>query len=92
MFYSLYWSIILHFIFKDEMKYISDQIAMLEQIAFFCFLFGVYWIGVVAFKRGKSLGWSNLTCYITSILQVLSPIILISIPIHFVLWLSCGDK
>jgi hypothetical protein len=39
MFYSLYWSIILHFIFKDEMKYISDQIAILEQIAFFCLVY-----------------------------------------------------
>lgn len=69
-----------------------NQIVTLRQIASFCFLSGICWIGVVAFKRGKSLGWSNFTCYITSFLLALSPIILISIPIHFVLWLSSGDK
>jgi hypothetical protein len=83
--------------FTYDNEYISgttyfNRLILWIFLSVFLLLPGLYWIGIIAFKRGKSLGWNNLTCYITSILLALSPIILISIPIHFVLWFSSGEE
>ena len=83
--------------FTYDNEYISGstyfiRLFLWQFLLLFFILPGFYWIGIVAFKRGKSIGWNDATCYITSILLAMSPIIIITIPIHFVLWFSKGKK
>jgi len=47
---------------------------------------GFYWLYIISFKRAKALKWSNRTCHIIAILNSATPFILITIPIHFILW------
>ena len=53
---------------------------------------GLYWLGGISFKRGKALGWSSTTCYVVSTLFALTPFILITLPLHFVLWFGMFKK
>ena len=61
-------------------------------LVFLFILPGIYWLGIISFKRGKALGWSNTTCYVISTLFALTPFIIVTLPLHFVLWFGMFKK
>lgn len=70
-------------------------------LAIFFILPGIYWFGVVSFKRAKSLGWQDSLAYLAAISLAIGSFLMLLLPspyfyvlniIFWILWFSNGKK